>query len=394
MTTANSKTSESWLEEYKAKAEVEVARLDMPTRQERPWKYTDLSELKLEELTSLADESVSTTVKTNSEKTTACSLLEGLADPRKDSWVTKHLGTLIPPDEDLLLASNSLSWKQGIYISSADRDNAEVTIDINLAGETDSLHPRILIEVEKSASLSVLIQLNSDNTPLVVLGAIEIFLAANAKLELNIVNKWGINLKEFTTVRAELAEGSDLSIATIALGGSVVKHRYDVSLLGERAHSDVKGVAVGDGSQHFDFMTVQEHSGRQSTSDVGIKTALAGQSRAVYYGITRVLESAGGSSANQENRNMLLASNAKADSDPVLEILTNDVSRCGHGATVGPVDDDGLFYLMSRGLDKRSALKMLVAGFMAPIIDTLKDSALSDSIREDIDSKLENSILD
>ena len=394
MTTANSKTSESWLEEYKAKAEVEVARLEMPTRQERPWKYTDLSELKLEELTSLADESVSTTVKTNSEKTTACSLLEGLADPRKDSWVTKHLGTLIPPDEDLLLASNSLSWKQGIYISSADRDNAEVTIDINLVGETDSLHPRILIEVEKSASLSVLIQLNSDNTPLVVLGAIEIFLAANAKLELNIVNKWGINLKEFTTVRAELAEGSDLSIATIALGGSVVKHRYDVSLLGERAHSDVKGVAVGDGSQHFDFMTVQEHSGRQSTSDVGIKTALAGQSRAVYYGITRVLESAGGSSANQENRNMLLASNAKADSDPVLEILTNDVSRCGHGATVGPVDDDGLFYLMSRGLDKRSALKMLVAGFMAPIIDTLKDSALSDSIREDIDSKLENSILD
>ena len=394
MTTANSKTSESWLEEYKAKAEVEVARLDMPTRYERPWKYTDLSELKLEELTSLADESASTTVKTNSEKTTACSLLEGLADPRKGSWVRKHLGTLIPPDEDLLLASNSLSWKQGIYISSADRDNGEVTIDINLAGETDALHPRILIEVEKSASLSVLIQLNSDNTPLVVLGAIEIFLAANAKLELNIVNKWGINLKEFTTVRAELAEGSDLSIATIALGGSVVKHRYDVSLLGERAHSDVKGVAVGDGSQHFDFMTVQEHSGRQSTSDVGIKTALAGQSRAVYYGITRVLESAGGSSANQENRNMLLASNAKADSDPVLEILTNDVSRCGHGATVGPVDDDGLFYLMSRGLDKRSALKMLVAGFMAPIIDTLKDSALSDSIREDIDSKLENSILD
>ena len=394
MTTANSKTSESWLEEYKAKAEVEVARLEMPTRQERPWKYTDLSELKLEELTSLADESVSTTVKTNSEKTTACSLLDGLADPRKNSWVTKHLGTLIPPDEDLLLASNSLSWKQGIYISSADRDNAEVTIDINLAGETDSLHPRILIEVEKSASLSVLIQLNSDNTPLVVLGAIEIFLAANAKLELNIVNKWGINLKEFTTVRAELAEGSDLSIATIALGGSVVKHRYDVSLLGERAHSDVKGVAVGDGSQHFDFMTVQEHSGRHSTSDVGIKTALAGQSRAVYYGITRVLESAGGSSANQENRNMLLASNAKADSDPVLEILTNDVSRCGHGATVGPVDDDGLFYLMSRGLDKRSALKMLVAGFMAPIIDTLRDNTLRDSIREDIDSKLENSILD
>ncbi len=394
MASVSSKISDDWLKDYKVKAEAEVARLKMPTVSERPWKYTDVSELRLDQLTNLADESLSTAVTVTSGNAVACSLLEALADSEKGLWVTEHLGTLIPPSEDLLLASNSLEWKQGIYVSSADRENAEVVISINLEGEIDSLYPRMLIEVEANASLNVLIQLNSDDVSSVVLGAIEVFLGNNASLELNIVNKWGINLKEFTTVRAELAEGSNLNIATIALGGAVVKHRYDVKLLGERANSEVKGVAVGDGSQHFDFMTVQEHSGRQSTSDVGIKTALAGESRAVYYGITRVLETAGGSSANQENRNMLLAANAKADSDPVLEILTNDVSRCGHGATVGPVDEDGLFYLMSRGLDKRSALKMLVAGFMAPIIDTLRDSALGDGIRDDIESKLENSILD
>ena len=117
MTTASSKKSDSWLDEYKAKAEAEVARLAMPTAHERPWKYTDLSELKIDQLAPLADESRSTVVNSTSKSTTTCSLLEALADPAKGSWVTEHLGTLIPPDEDLLLASNSLSWKQGIYIS-------------------------------------------------------------------------------------------------------------------------------------------------------------------------------------------------------------------------------------------------------------------------------------
>ncbi len=88
---------------------------------------------------------------------------------------------------------------------------------------------------------------------------------------------------------------------------------------------------------------MQDHVCQRTTSDVQIKSALAGASRSVYYGVTRVEETAAGAHANQQNRNLLLSQNAKADSDPVLEILTADVIRCGHGATVGPVDQEALF---------------------------------------------------
>src|SRR5690606_24299183 len=121
--------------------------------------------------------------------------------------------------------------------------------------------------------------------------------------------------------------------------------------------------ALGDGKQHFVFVTLQDHIGPKTTSDVEIKTALAGASRSIYYGVTRVEETASGAAAEQENRNLLLSQHSKADSDPVLEILTNEVIRCGHGATVGPVDHEALFYLSSRGLDRRQALTLLVAGF-------------------------------
>jgi len=77
-----------------------------------------------------------------------------------------------------------------------------------------------------------------------------------------------------------------------------------------------------------------------------------------------------------------------------LEILTNDVSRCGHGATVGPVDAEGMFYLMSRGLDKRAALRTLVGGFIAPIVDNLKDTELADVVRKTVNDKLQTASLD
>ncbi|MEX2374222.1 MAG: SufD family Fe-S cluster assembly protein, partial [Dehalococcoidia bacterium] len=126
----------------------------------------------------------------------------------------------------------------------------------------------------------------------------------------------------------------------------------------------------------------------KTVSDVQIKTALAGASRSIYYGVTRVEETGLGSAAEQENRNLLLSNQAKADSDPVLEILTNDVIRCGHGATVGPVDQEALFYLQSRGLDRRQAFTLLVAGFFNSVLAGIGDEALTDEVTAKVEQKL------
>ena len=167
-----------------------------------------------------------------------------------------------------------------------------------------------------------------------------------------------------------------------------MKQTLEGILEGEGSQARIRGVALGDGDQHFDFVTLQDHVGPKTQSDVQIKTALAGASRSIYYGVTRVEETGLGASAEQANRNLLLSAHAKADSDPVLEILTNDVIRCGHGATVGPVDQEAFFYLQSRGLDRRQALKLLVAGFFNSVVDDIGDEALREEVALEVERKL------
>ncbi|MCA9826692.1 MAG: SufD family Fe-S cluster assembly protein, partial [Dehalococcoidia bacterium] len=177
-------------------------------------------------------------------------------------------------------------------------------------------------------------------------------------------------------------------IATLAIGGALVKQSLEGILEGEGSQARIRGVALGDGTQHFDFVTLQDHVGAKTQSDVQIKTALAGSSQSIYYGVTRVEETGLGAAAEQENRNLLLSRNAKADSDPVLEILTNDVIRCGHGATVGPVDQEAFFYLQSRGLDRRQAMKLLVAGFFNSVLSDVGDDALREEVAAEVEQKL------
>jgi Fe-S cluster assembly protein SufD len=104
-------------------------------------------------------------------------------------------------------------------------------------------------------------------------------------------------------------------------------------------------------------------------------------------------EGAAGANANQANRNLLLSGSAKADSDPVLEILTADVVRCGHAATVGPVDQEALFYLESRGLDRRQALQLLVAGFFQSVVGNLPLPGFDEELERRVITKLETATL-
>src|SRR6185295_13484231 len=119
--------------------------------------------------------------------------------------------------------------------------------------------------------------------------------------------------------------------------------------------------------------TLQNHVGQHTISDLQFKSALTESASLVWYGITRINETAGGSEANQTSRNLLLSEDAKAAPIPILEIKAHDVSKCSHGATVGPVDENELFYLEARGISRRDAEHMLVEGYFADILDRVPD---------------------
>jgi Fe-S cluster assembly protein SufD len=130
------------------------------------------------------------------------------------------------------------------------------------------------------------------------------------------------------------------------------------------------GVGMGVGSQRFDHHTEHVHLARNTRSNLGFKVAMTGASRSAYTGLIRIAADAAGCEAYQENRNLLLSPNARADSIPELEILNDDV-RCSHGATMSSIDGEQLFYLQSRGLPRLQAIRLIVYGFLGKTLARL-----------------------
>ncbi|MCC6650418.1 MAG: SufD family Fe-S cluster assembly protein, partial [Candidatus Eisenbacteria bacterium] len=147
------------------------------------------------------------------------------------------------------------------------------------------------------------------------------------------------------------------------------------------------GFMFGDQRQHFHLHTLQRHLKPNCTSDLLIKGCLKDKARSVYQGLIQVAEGAQQTNAYQANRNLLLSDQARADSIPGLEILANDV-RCTHGATLGHVDDEHLFYLMARGLPRAEAERLVVEAFFEPVLERIPLESLRDQLRDEIARKI------
>ena len=154
------------------------------------------------------------------------------------------------------------------------------------------------------------------------------------------------------------------------------------------ARTQLLGVTFGSGDQHFDYNTRQEHTGDHTISDLQFKSALTDSASLVWYGVTRINPTAGGSEANQTSRNLLLSEHAKAAPIPILEIEAWDVAKCSHGATAGPVDEDDLYYLQARAIPRETAEQMLVEGFFADVIDRFPNVQVRGRVMDAILDKL------
>ena len=202
------------------------------------------------------------------------------------------------------------------------------------------------------------------------------------------IQRWGEHVRNLNFLRSFQERGSSVTSMVVGLGGGVSKGHVEAFLNGEEAASHMFGVFLPGGSQHFDYVTLQDHVGAHSISELLYKAAVKDRAHSLYYGVTRVHRSARQSSAYQESRNLLLDEGAKADATPVLEIEAFDVVRCGHGATVGPVDEEQLFYMMCRGLPERDAERMIVEGFLQQVLERMPGESVRDRVTEAVQRKL------
>jgi Fe-S cluster assembly protein SufD len=219
-------------------------------------------------------------------------------------------------------------------------------------------------------------------------GLVEIYVGKGATLRFVELQSWGTHVWNFSHERARVDQDGSLEWIFGAMGSRLTKNFSDVDLVGSGATGRMSGFYFTDGNQHLDHDTQQNHLAPNTTSDLLFKGALLGESRSVWQGMIYVAPGAMKTDGYQANRNLVLSRNARADSIPGLEILADDV-RCTHGATVGKIDPDEVFYLLSRGIPQKDAERLIVEGFFDPIMQRIPFEGVRNRFQQAIHSKME-----
>jgi Fe-S cluster assembly protein SufD len=223
-------------------------------------------------------------------------------------------------------------------------------------------------------------------------GVTELYVGPGAQVRYVNTQDLGRHVYDLRTQTALMDRDSRLEWLTVTLGGRLSRSSQHTILRGPGAEALVTGLYLPDGKQQIAFDTLQDHVAGGCLSDLLYQGALLGKSRAVYEGTIRAWPGAQKTNAYQSNRNLILSPNARADSLPKLEIEANDL-RCTHGATVSQVDPDQVFYLMSRGIPRTDAVRLIVEGFFQPSLGRLPESlgGLRERLTEAIAAKLRGS---
>jgi Fe-S cluster assembly protein SufD len=284
------------------------------------------------------------------------------------------LGSLVPPEHGFVEAINTAAWHGGVLIRVPAGVELEHPIRVRFVASAELVSaPRVLVVAGAGSSFEVLEGHVGGGVPAQVLGVTEVVVGPDARVRFNLVERWDAGITGHLTTRARLERGAHIQVSSASFGGGLFKSDIGTVLAGEGAVAEMFGVAMGGGRQHFDHHTEHVHESGKTHSNLDFKVALTGSARSAYTGMIRIARDAGASEAYQVNRNLLLSENARADSIPELEILTDDV-RCSHGATVAPLDDEQVFYLKSRGLAHSQAMRLIVYGFLDQTLQRLPEA--------------------
>jgi Fe-S cluster assembly protein SufD len=300
------------------------------------------------------------------------------------------LGTLVGADEKFA-AHNAALWEHGLLVHVPKDVVLEQPLLIRIVNSVEggSLFWRLLIVAEPGSRVSVIEEYASTTPELsgYLNAAVEVFVEDGAKVEYVSVQNLSQRTWHFASHHARVERDAELDWVAGGFGSGKGKIRIQNDLAGPGATSRVTGAYFADREQHLDYDTFQEHIAPNTTSDFAFKGALRDESTAVWRGMIRVEEDAQKTNAYQENRNLLLSKQAHADSIPGLEILANDV-RCTHGATLGQVDREQLFYLMARGLSRAEAERLIVRGFFQDVLDRIELEPVREALGEALEARI------
>jgi Fe-S cluster assembly protein SufD len=392
-----------WLLEMRLRAFESFERLPLPDQRTEGWRRTSLRGLPLDSFNPLETVDTRPIVPDDTLAQQAGASLfayrNGMAmreDSLEDGWVMdlqealqepllamrieKEFGRMVAPDSDKFTALHYAFFNAGVVVfvprNTAITEPVWVSHEFDAAGHPALVHT--LIIADEGSDVRVVEDFRGGSG--LASGVVEQVIGANAHVRYVQLQRFGPDVWNFSTQHAHLAQDASLRTLNVATGSQMSRNTVKVYLEGARSQADLLGIAETDARQHVDFETLQDHTGDGTRSDLVIHNALRGRSSTNFTGLIRINTPAHQTESSQEQKNILLSDHSKADSDPKLEILNNDVVRCTHGASVGPVDPESIFYLQSRGVDRSAAEAMLVEGFFQSVLNKMQMPSVEQAI--------------
>jgi Fe-S cluster assembly protein SufD len=293
--------------------------------------------------------------------------------------------------EEKFAAHNAALWENGLLVHVPKGVALEQPLYVRIANSVDggSLFFRLLVIAEEGAQFSLIEEYVSGSPELrgYTNAVAELYCEQASKLEYVSIQNLSQETWHFASHHARVERDAELDWVAGGFGSKRGKTWIQNDLAGPGATSRVTGAYFTDGDQHIDYDTFQLHQAPDTTSDFAFKGALRDTSTAVWRGMIRVERDAQKTNAYQENRNLMLAPTTHAVPIPGLEILANDV-RCTHGATVGRVDREQLFYLMARGLSQQEAERLIVRGFFQDVLDRIELEPVRDALAAALEARI------
>lgn len=292
--------------------------------------------------------------------------------------------TAVAADHNRFTALHGALWNGGVFLY-VPRGIA-VTLPLQAltahATEAGMVQPHTLLVAEEQSQVTLIDEQLSSDPALTGLhnGVVELHLKAAAQVTYLQLQNWSRRLWGFANQRAVLAADSHLRWAMAGLGSRLHWSSLGVELREPGSSSRIVGLTLTDRRQHLDYQTCQDHLAPHTESDMVFKSALLDRSRIVFRGVIQLHPAAQQTNAYQANHSLLLSPHARADALPILEIEADDV-RCKHGSTTGRIDDEQVFYLMSRGLSYQEAQRMIVQGFFETVITEFPVEGVQEKLR-------------
>ncbi len=412
--TTLAETQPDWLKSLRQDALNQFNKAGLPAKKTEDWKYTSLWGLSQQSFEHNADSDLLSPADIDKfslldgvyrvviidgefkvEYSSVTGIEKGLFIKPFSAAVDKlesKLGQHIDLEKPGFNALNTLLMTDGVVIEVEDGCKIKKPIEIlsifSDKAANKAAHLRNVITLGENAELTI-IEHYASQSELVTLTDVvsEISLAENAELHHYKLQQESTQAYHIATLAATQAANSQWNTYNVSLGGGLVRNDIHSRLLGEQAHVTMDGLYIVNGKQHIDNHTRIDHAVPNTTSSELYKGVLDDKSHAVFNGKVMVHKDAQKTDANQKNQNLLLSRGCEIDTKPEMEIYADDV-KCGHGSTVGQIDEDQLFFFRARGLDESTARNLLTYAFAAEVLENMPSTHIKNAFTKVIEARL------